>query len=368
MRILILNFILSTAVDGRIIRRESNADTMIYNMARGFVEAGHTVTLAAADDFRPLAPEDDLEFEVKYFPSRLPRIFKPHLLPAPKGFGRWLRRHADDYDMVLSVETFSIPTLIASRICPEKMIIWQEMAFHQHLLGGLPAKFWYNVVSPIYMRHIPVVAQSEKAKTFISQYMNSVSPNIVGHGMDSRRFRPSDTATDSFVIISMLVARKQIDGILQHFADFLANTPYKQYILNIVGEGPEKERLQQLTEELGITDNVTFHGFLTHDAIASLSRQAKALLINTRQDNNMVTVPESIVSGTPVLTNTVPNNSVFISENALGLVKDNWSWPELQEMVNRYDEFHANCIKHRDKFTNTGVAKAIAEEFNHAHD
>ena len=50
MRVLILNFILSTAVDGKILRRKSNHDTMIYTMARGFVANGHEVRLLEGDE------------------------------------------------------------------------------------------------------------------------------------------------------------------------------------------------------------------------------------------------------------------------------------------------------------------------------
>lgn len=49
MRILILNQILYTADNNTIPVVSSIKDTMIYNMCLGFVDAGHTVTLAAAD-------------------------------------------------------------------------------------------------------------------------------------------------------------------------------------------------------------------------------------------------------------------------------------------------------------------------------
>lgn len=65
MRILILNQILYTADNNTIPVVSSIKDTMIYNMCLGFVDAGHTVTLAAAEDYKPKAIEA-YDFEVRF--------------------------------------------------------------------------------------------------------------------------------------------------------------------------------------------------------------------------------------------------------------------------------------------------------------
>lgn len=364
MNILILNFILSTAVDGKIIRRKSNDDTMIYTLARGFVESGNEVTLLASEEFKPTEPEKN-DFEVIYFTSRIPKLFKPWLLPYPKNLAAWLKTNAHRYDLVLSVESFSIPTLIASRFCKSKLIIWQEMAFHQHFMHKIPAKLWYNIVSRIRFRNILTIAQSTYAKEFISQYHNNISSTILNHGSDGKIFFPEHRNDQKyFIVLSMLVARKRIDRILRKFADFLNHSPYKDYKLKIVGDGPEKESLQNLTSKLSINNAVEFLGFMDHLKFAPIGRKATALLIDTEQDNNMVTIPESIINGTPILINTVPNNNIIIRDNELGIVKESWDWNDLCSMVEHYDTFHENCIKTRHKFTNTGVAQNIIAVFS----
>ena len=365
MNILILNFILSTAVDGKIIRRDSNRDTMIYTMARGFVSNGHTVTLAAADEFRPLKPEDEPEFTTIYFPSRAPRLFKPALLPWPKGLGSYIRRHADDFDMILSVDAFSFPTIIAARNCRSKLIVWQEMAFMQHFMKGLPARIWYRFIAPRYIGNAPVMAQSEKARNFISKFLPNIADITVGHGSDNELFYPSDHTDTCFVVISMLVARKQIDRIIEKFSRFLDNTDHKDFMLRIIGEGPEMDLLKKRAEDLGIKDNVRFEGFLDHRSIAGISRHAQALLIDTRQDNNMVTIPESIVNGTPVLTNMVPNNAVFIRDLDLGIARDHWDWQDMLKIVRDNTVYRQNCIKHRRLFSNNGCAESLLNAFLH---
>lgn len=363
MNILILNFILSTAIKSEIIRRDTNHDTMIYNMARGFVNGGHSVTLLAADSFRPLKPESN-SFEIIYFPSRLTKIFKPWLLPWPKGLGKYLRQNADRFDLIITVETFSIPTLIAAINCKQKLLIWQEMAFHQHFCHKIPAKFWYNCIARSFMRNVPVIPQSDQSRHFIGKYLKNILPSNIGHGADSSRFFPTDETQDAFVVVSMLVERKQIDGIIRHFARLIRNEAFQHYRLDIIGEGPQMGTLKELVGHLNIKNNVIFHGFLDHNSIAGISRKAKALLINTRQDNNMVTIPESLANGTPILTTTVPNNAKIISELNLGIAKDKWDHADLESMIINYPKFHQNCIQNRDLFTNTGTAQAIIDAYS----
>lgn len=45
----------------------------------------------------------------------------------------------------------------------------------------------------------------------------------------------------------------------------------------------------------------------------------------------MVSIPEAIVSGTPILTNTQPASVEYIRANGLGIVKDNWDEYDLKK-------------------------------------
>ena len=53
MKILILNSILFTA-ETDIPQVKTIKDTMIYGVCMGFVRLGHQVTLAAANEYRPI--------------------------------------------------------------------------------------------------------------------------------------------------------------------------------------------------------------------------------------------------------------------------------------------------------------------------
>ena len=361
MKILIINCILSTAEKGVITPKKSIWDCMISTFARGFIQLGHQVTLLASSEFKP-TQEEDLPFEVVYFPSRLPRLFKPDLLPWPRGMGGWLKLNAQRYDLVIASESFQIATLIASVICPaSRMLIWQEMVRHQRLLFKLPSRLWYNCVIPLFMSDVTIVPRSEPARQFVSRYSHHVSDVIVDHGTDGAVLYPSSDHDRSFVVVSRLVPGKNIDKIISTFARLVSLQEYHDYRLDIIGDGEQRQQLESQATRLGIEKNVVFHGFLSHEQLAQPMRRALALLVATSNDLNMLTIGESIASGTPVVTNTVPSTASFIAANKLGVVKDNWDENDLIYVISNHDQLHAACCEAGKGLSNTACASKMIE-------
>lgn len=360
MKILIINCILSTAEHGIIERKESISDCMISNFARGFVELGHSVTILASQEFKPMH-EETLPFDVIYFPSLMSKIFKPSLLPWPQGLKSWLQHEASNYDLIISSESFQIATLIATTVCPERLMIWQEMDRHQRLFFKIPSKLWHNYVVRLFMRRPIVVPRSEPAKHFISRYHHNTSDRIVDHGTDAHILYPGDEVKQSFVVVSQLVKRKNVDKIITKFSKLLTMPQYKDYQLDIIGEGDQKQELMQLVKQLHINSQVTFHGFLSHQQLAEPLRESIALLVDTSNDLNMVTIAEAITSGTPVITNTKPSTASFIADNGLGVVRDDWDENDLIHVIEHYDQMHAACVKAGRELTNVACARKMID-------
>lgn len=360
MNILIINCILCTAEKGVIPKRKSIKDTMICNYAMGFIANGDNVTILASEEFQP-TDNETYPFDVVYFKSWLPCLFKPHLLPWPMGMRTFIRENVGKFDVVITSEAFSIASLIAAGICRDKLLIWQEMTNHQRMMKKMPSRLWYNCVVRFLMRDALVVPRSLQAMRFVKQYAKNVSDEIVDHGANGAVLYPSEETDDAFIVVSQLVSRKRVDRIIHKFADFLKDHKYSHYRLNIVGDGDQSNNLRLLSSELGVGNNVVFHGFMRHGMMASILRRSKALLVDTERDLNMVSIPEAIVSGTPIITNTVPATSEYIVNNKLGIVDDDWGVPEIVDMAENYEKYHKACIAVRDELTNNGCAKKMLE-------
>jgi len=358
MKVLIINCILSTAEKGVITPKKSIWDCMISTFARGFIELGHKVTILASQEFKPTETEE-LPFDVIYFPSRLPQVFKPSLLPWPRGMRGWLKSHAADYDLVIASESFQISSLIAARVCGPKLLIWQEMVRHQRLLFKLPSKVWHNVVFPMFMRDVTIVPRSEPAKRFMSRYSHHVSDVIVDHGTDASVLYPSDHREKAFIVIARLVPGKNVDRIITKFSRLIAQKPYTDYRLDIIGDGDQMTKLNSLVASMDIEDHVVFHGFLSHEELAAPLRHSLALLVDTSNDLNMLTTVEAITSGTPVVTNTVPSTASFIAANGLGIARDDWDETDLIKVIENYDKMHEACVKAGQELTNVACARKM---------
>ena len=363
MNILILNSILYTSESDVIPKVKTIKDTMIYGMCLGFVNLGHKITLGALEDYRPTENEH-YDFPIIFFKSDLKKIYKPSVLPYSSEMKSYLRKHCQDFDIVITSEVFQFQSLYAASICPRKTIIWQELTSHQNKFHGIPSKIWHNIVARLFMKNVGcVVARSQKAANFISKYMLNVSSTIIDHGINIDKFKYSDKKKRQLISSSQLIYRKNVDGIIRKFAKFHMLKGYEDIRLIIAGRGEEEHNLKVLTIELGIQDFVVFVGFLSQTELNDYIRCSCAFLVNTRKDLNMVSIPESIVSGTPILTNRQPASSDYIDKYSLGVVKDNWDEHDIKDIVDNNSIYVENCIRYREKLTSKYAAQQFVDLF-----
>ncbi len=366
MKILILNTILFTADDNIIPKMKSIKDTMIYNMCLGFKSLGHEVTLAAAKEYMP-TEQEVYDFEVLFFTSQYTRLFPPSVLPYSSELKRYLKENNKYFDLVISSEVFSFNSLMAAQICSDKTIIWQELTMHQNKFHQIPSKIWHRFVAKIFMNKVlSVVPRSEKAYSFISTYIRRTSSIIVDHGININKFKLSDKKSKQLISSSQLIHRKNIDGIIYKFAALHKMRNYSDVKLIIAGRGEEEKNLKDLVKNLKLDSVVDFVGFLSQADLNEYIRKSYCFLVNTRKDLNMVSIPESIVSGTPILTNLQPSSASYIQKYHLGIAKKEWDENDIKEIIDNNSLYVKNCIAYRDKLTNVHSAQMLIDIFKSA--
>lgn len=354
-KVLIVNPILYTSETDNIPKVNSIKDTMIYSLCMGFAENGDIPVLAASEDYKPTIGEE-YPFEIIWFKSVLPKIFKPRCLPKFKGFRRFLLKTGKKYDYIISGEVFSICTFDVATTCKDKLIIWHELGAHNNLMHKIPSKIWYNLVARMFYRNVPIIPRSQNARQFISKYCSRISNTIIDHGVDINDFAAVSEKDKYFVVVSQLVARKRINKIIEAFN-------ISGYKLFIIGDGPERVTLEKQANILS-TECVEFLGKKNHQELIPILSKAAGLLIYTQKDNSMVSIVESIACGTPVLTTSVPFNSTYIKEYNLGIVQDDWTSEDLKDLILNNAKYIENCIKYREKLS----TKYMAQQFNHVAD
>ncbi len=346
MNVLIVNPILYTSETHRIKKADTIKDTMIYDLCLAFNEKGMNVTLAAAEDFKP-EKEEEYPFNVIWMKTKLSKLLPANTIPYCPSIKSIIKNN--NYELIISSEVFSINSLILARKTPQNLIIWHELAKHNKIFNGYASKFWYNVIAKNLFKNAAVVARSIEAKDFISHYCPIVSEKIIDHGVNLNKFTAKSEKENYFIVSSQLIKRKRIDGIIKNFSDYLMkyDNSCKLYIL---GEGEERENLELLTKTLGIEKNVTFKGKLSHDKLKNYLASAKALLVNTEKDNNMVSIVEAIACATPIITTSIPYNASYIKANGLGIARDNWDCEDMHKVAEN-SKYIENCFSYRDSLS-----------------
>lgn len=113
------------------------------------------------------------------------------------------------------------------------------------------------------------------------------------------RIKGSDEESD-VIFVGRLIREKNADILIKAINIIKKDISGIKCI--IIGDGPEKEKLERLVYHSGLENNVKFTGFLDHDVAISYMKSSKVLVLpSTREGFGMVAL-EANACGLPVIT------------------------------------------------------------------
>lgn len=346
MKVLFVNPIIYTSETKKVNPAKTIKDTMGYDLCLAFMDQGIDITLICAEDYKPTEKEE-YPFKVIWAKTKFKKICFPNSLPFCPEIKKIVKN--GNYDLIISSEVFSLNSLMLSVHSRKNLIVWQELAMHNNMLHKIPSKIWYGIIARLFFRKTLVIPRSILAREFIAKYCNKTSTTVVDHGVNLDKFEYSAEKKNQFAICSQLIPRKHIEKSIYAFAEYLEK--YDNLTkLYIMGDGEDRQKLENQVAELGIGGNVIFTGKLPHSELIGILNKSAAMLLYTEKDNSMISVVESIAVGTPIVTNSVPFNSTYIKPNRLGIVNDYWNCDDLHEVMTN-KEYVSNCIEYRQKLS-----------------
>lgn len=102
-----------------------------------------------------------------------------------------------------------------------------------------------------------------------------------------------------FISTSRLVKEKRIDFLVQAFARAVGSRPDLKYL--IVGDGPERSKLEHFVSSLGVSDSVYFLGMLDHDDVIKKLQAADIMLNACLRECQPLVINEAAASGLPII-------------------------------------------------------------------
>lgn len=234
---------------------------------------------------------------------------------------------------------------------------------HDSILAkGRESKYTANVLKKIYDGAACRIAVSKSfAEILGKKYKNNFEyiPNIA----DFSAFgdvEKVDHGQFTFVSVGNLIERKAMDVTIKGFAELCKTNDDVKLIL--VGDGPQKDALKKLVDELHLTGRVEFAGRLDRHAIKEVFAKSDCFVLMSRSETFGVVYIEAMACGLPVIATRCGGPESFVNENN-GILVDVDSIDQLVEamgkmMKTKYDakELRQFCA---DNFAPEVVANQI---------
>ena len=152
---------------------------------------------------------------------------------------------------------------------------------------------------------------------------------VIPNGVDTTLFRPSEKSAignrQSAIINLLFVGRLSPEKGLHTLLDALAATsgfrsPPSSLSLTLAGDGPDRAALQAQATRLGLTDRVTFAGWIPRERLPELYRAADIFVFPSTDEGMPNTVLEAMASGLPVIACRIAGCEDLVEEGITGLL------------------------------------------------
>ena len=333
---------------GNLAGKNAAVDSFCMASVKAAKEIGLSYYLAA--NFSQTPAKKIQEDETKYGVSICQIDFarnplNPQNIRAYKQLVKLIQDEKIDY-IHCNTPTGGLLGRLAGKKCKVKKIIYQAHGFHFY--KGAPKLNWM-LYYPIerWLAHytdalITINNEDyELAKDKFKLRNGGKVYYVPGVGIDTSLYKTDENirtkkrtelglGDDDVAVISMgdLIERKNYAVAIQAIAE--AKNPKLQYF--ICGNGPEKDSLMNLAQNLGVNSQIHFLGF--RNDIKDLLKATDIFLFTTKQEGLPRSMMEAMASGLPCIASRVRGNTDLIDNTDGGFLCDTNDISDYAEKLN----------------------------------
>ena len=140
--------------------------------------------------------------------------------------------------------------------------------------------------------------------------------------LDDSIRKVSKLESKNIISVGRLAKEKGFDDLLKLYKRI--SNKYPDWKLNIVGDGTEKTKLLELTEELKLTNKVIFHGYQNKEYINNLLNDSSIFVLTSHTESFGLVVIEAMACGIPCVSYTSAQgvNEIIDNEENGFLIKN----------------------------------------------
>ena len=236
------------------------------------------------------------------------------------GFNRWLGRHASDYQLVHVHALFSCTTSLAMAQLRRQGVPYLLRTIGQLNTWSLGQsagrkQLFLKLVDRANLEGAAALHFTSEAERQEAAALQLHAPTIVlPLGVPAIPLNPPQAPAGEsaspglevpirFLFLSRLHPKKQLPLLFEALALLNHRVPNRPWRLDIAGDGEPAylAELQQRAEQLGLSAQIHWHGFVAGEAKQALLRQAHWFVLPSASENFGIAAAEALIAGTPVV-------------------------------------------------------------------
>lgn len=221
---------------------------------------------------------------------------------------------------------------------------WYDYLGNAGIFGKIIEKSVINLTDNI-------IVVSSKTKRDLRRIKKSENSIIVPNGIDCKyisQIKPSKESAD-IIFAGRLIKEKNVDILIK--AVHLVKNQIPDIKCFIIGDGPEKAKLEMLVSKLDIQDNIIFKGFMeNYDDLIAYMKSSKVFVLPSIREGFGIVVIEANACGLPVVVVDHKMNAAtdLIINNKNGIISklsENDIKDMIIKMIYKKEEMNNNCIE-----------------------
>jgi teichuronic acid biosynthesis glycosyltransferase TuaC len=175
-------------------------------------------------------------------------------------------------------------------------------AFFDNQVHGYAGEWCKRVAQFVYRSASRVICISDKvAERVVDGAEAAVNTRVIYNGVDTQMFSPAltDSASNTILSVGNLIPIKGHELLLQAIAAVFPHDP--NISCEIIGDGPERQRLAGLARECKIADKVRFLGRQSREQVADAMRRCVLFALPSRYEGLGCVYLEAMAAEKPVI-------------------------------------------------------------------